>query len=108
MITVYLSGKITGLEKAVFESNFQKAEEFYKACGYNVVNPCKISEELLKEKPNATYDDFMKEDLNALSGCTHIAMLEGWETSPGAITEKREAKRLGLEVMYLRFIGGKK
>ena len=108
MKTIYLSGKITGLEKSVYEANFKNAELFYRACGYDVVNPCHISAELLKNNPNADYEDFMKADLKALAGCTHIAMLEGWETSPGARREKAEAKRLGLEIMYLRFIGGQK
>ena len=108
MKTIYLSGKITGLEKSVYEKNFQQAELFYRACGYDVVNPCHISAEVLKNKPNADYEDFMKADLKALADCTHIAMLEGWESSPGAKREKEEAERLGLEVMYLKFIGGKK
>ena len=108
MKTIYLSGKMSGLEKSVYEKNFQNAELFYRACGYDVVNPCNLSAMVLERNPKATYEDFMKEDLKALSGCTHIAMLEGWETSPGARREKAEAERLGLEIMYLRFIGGKK
>ena len=103
MITVYLSGKMTGLEKSVYEKQFKRGEEFYKSCGFDVVNPCKISEQVLSEKPNADYEDFMKADLQALSGCTHIALLEGWETSAGARREKAEAERLGLEIMYLKF-----
>ena len=105
MITVYLSGKITGLEKDVYEKNFQNAELFYRACGYEVVNPCHISAEVLKNKPNADYEDFMKADLKALAGCTHIAMVEGWETSCGAIREKAEAKRLGISVIYFKIKG---
>ena len=105
MKTIYLSGKITGLEKSVYEKNFQQAELFYRACGYEVVNPCHISAEVLKNKPNADYEDFMKADLKALAGCTHIAMLEGWETSCGAIREKAEAKRLGIVVIYFRIKG---
>ena len=108
MKTIYLSGKMSGLEKSVYEKNFQQAELFYRACGYDVVNPCNLSAIVLERKPNADYEDFMKEDLKALSGCTHIAMLEGWQNSPGARREKAEAKRLGLEIMYLRFIGGQK
>lgn len=106
MITVYLSGKMTGLEKEVYEKNFQQAELFYRACGYEVVNPCHISAEVLKNKPNADYEDFMKADLKALAGCTHIAMLEGWENSPGARREKAEAKNRGLAIMYFRISGG--
>ena len=105
---VYLSGKKTGLDKGVYEFNFMKAEQFYKSCGYLVVNPCVLAREVLKKNPKAEYEDFMKADLKALKDCTHIAMLEGWETSTGAKREKAEAERLGLEVMYLKMIGGKK
>ena len=106
MKTIYLSGKMTGLEKEVYEKNFQQAELFYRACGYEVVNPCHISAEVLKNKPNADYEDFMKADLKALAGCTHIAMLEGWETSNGAKRERAEAKRLGLIRVFYRTLGG--
>jgi hypothetical protein len=108
MIIVYLSGKMTGLEESEYTENFRNAEMFYRACGYEVVNPCNLSEIVLQRKPDATYEDFLKEDFKAISGCTHIAFLEGWESSPGAKRERAEAERLGLEVMYYRTIGGKK
>lgn len=108
MIRVYLSGKITGLEETVYKSIFQKAEDFYKACGFEVVNPVTIGEQVLKLNASAEYEDFMVRDLEALSTCTHIAMLEGWETSAGARREKAEAERLGLEIMYLKNVGGRK
>jgi hypothetical protein len=108
MIIVYLSGKMTGLEESEYKENFRNAEMFYRACGYEVVNPCNISEIVLKRKPNASYEDFVREDLRALSECTHIAMLEGWESSPGARRERAEAERLGLEIMFYKVIGGKK
>lgn len=108
MITVYLSGKMTGLEESVYKENFRNAELFFRACGYEVVNPCNLSEIVLQRNPNANYEDFMREDFKAISGCTHIALLEGWETSTGARREKAEAERLWLEVIYYRTIGGKK
>lgn len=108
MIRVYLSGKITGLEKGEYIRNFQKAEQHFKMAGYEVVNPVKIGEEILNKKPSASYEEIMKKDLEALQRCTHIAMIEGWETSPGAKREKAEAERLGLEIMQLKLIGGKK
>jgi hypothetical protein len=99
---VYLSGKITGLSKYEYTENFAKAERFYKGCGFSVVNPVKIGEEILKENPDAEYEDFMKADLAALKTCTHIALLEGWERSKGANREKAEAEKLGLEIMRLK------
>lgn len=107
MITVYLSGKMTGLAEEVYRENFRKGEQFYKACGYNVINPCDLSAGVLERKPDATYEDFMAEDFKAIGKCTHIAMLEGWENSPGARREKREAERNGLAIMFYRIPGGK-
>lgn len=108
MKTVYLSGKMTGLEESVYKENFRNAEMFYRACGYEVINPCNLSEIVLQRKPNASYEDFMAEDLRALRSCTHIAMLEGWESSPGAKREKAEAKSNGLTIMFYKIIGGGK
>lgn len=109
MIRVYLSGKITGLEKEVYTKTFARAEQHYLSAGYEVINPVKIGEALLSLNPKAKYEDFMIRDLEALSTCTHIAMLEGWEESNGAKREKAEAEKLGLEIMYLKlFDKGKK
>ena len=61
MKTIYLSGKMTGLAESVYRENFKKGELFYRACGFEVVNPCNLSEIVLKRKPDATYEDFMAE-----------------------------------------------
>ena len=105
---IYLSGKITGREKEDYTRQFARAENFYKTSGFDVVNPVKIGEEVLKINPKAEWQDFMIRDLEALRTCTHIALLEGWEESKGAKMEKAEAEKMGLEIMYLKFIGGNK
>ena len=105
---IYISGKITGLEKEVYTKQFARAEAFYKTSGFDVVNPVTIGEEILKNNPKAKWEDFMKEDLKALKTCTHIVLLEGWEESKGAKMEKTEAEKLGLEIMYLKFFGSRK
>ena len=105
---IYLSGKITGLDKEVYSRQFARAESFYKTGGFDVVNPVKIGEEVLKINPKAEWEDFMQEDLKALRTCTHIVLLEGWEESKGAKIEKAEAEKLGLEIMHLKIFGGKK
>ena len=108
MTRIYLSGKITGLDKEVYTKQFERAETFYKTSGFEVINPVTIGEEILKNNPKATWNDFMKEDLKALRTCTHIVLLEGWEESKGAKMEKTEAEKLGLEIMQLKFFGSKK
>lgn len=105
---IYLSGKITGREKEDYTRQFARAESFYKSGGFDVVNPVKISEVILKQNPDAKWEDFMKKDLEALKTCTHIALLEGWEQSKGAKIEKAEAEKSGIEIMYLKLFGGKK
>lgn len=105
---IYLSGKITGREKEDYTRQFARAESFYKTGGFDVVNPVKIGEEVLKINPKAEWQDFMIRDLEALRTCTHIALLEGWEESKGAKMEKAEAEKMGLEIMHLKFYGGRK
>ena len=105
---IYLSGKITGLDKEVYTRQFERAETFYKTSGFDVINPVKIGEEILKQNPSAKWEDFMQKDLEALRTCTHIVLLEGWEESKGAKMEKAEAEKMGLEIMYLKFYGGRK
>lgn len=105
---IYLSGKITGREKEDYTRQFARAETFYKTSGFDVINPVKIGEEVLKINPKAEWQDFMIRDLEALKTCTHIALLEGWEESKGAKMEKAEAEKMGLEIMYLKFYGGRK
>ena len=103
MTRVYLSGPITGLPEEEYTRNFARAEQHYRTAGYEVVNPVKLSQALLLEKPDADYEDFMTVDLEALRSCTHIALLAGWENSKGAVREKAEAERLGLEIMRIQF-----
>ena len=105
---IYLSGKITGREKEDYTRQFARADSFYKTGGFEVINPVTIGEEVLKINPKAEWQDFMIRDLEALRTCTHIALLEGWEESKGAKMEKAEAEKMGLEIMYLKFYGGKK
>ena len=108
MIRVYLSGPITGLSEEEYTRRFARAEQHYRTAGYEVVNPVTIGQELQKTNLHPSYEDYMKADLEALATCTCIALISGWEDSPGAAREKAEAERLGLEVMQYKEIGGKK
>lgn len=103
MTRVYLSGPITGLSEEEYTRSFARAEQHYCTAGFEVVNPVELGKALLLKNPGASYEDFMLVDLEALRSCTHIALLAGWENSKGAVREKAEAERLGLEIMRIRF-----
>ena len=102
MTRVYLSGPITGLPEPEYTRLFTRAEQHYRTAGYEVVNPVELGKALLLKNPGASYEDFMSIDLEALRSCTHIALLSGWENSKGAVREKAEAERLGLEIMQYK------
>ena len=55
MKVVYLSGKMTGLAESEYKEKVRNAEMFYRACGYEVVNPCNLSEIVLQRNPDASY-----------------------------------------------------
>ena len=89
--TVYISGPITGVENYLF--NFNKAEEYLKGLGYNVINPAKFNSIL----PELDYEQYMKVDFALLDLCDSIYMLDGWRDSKGANREYGYALGKGLK-----------
>lgn len=82
---VYVSGKITGLERSVAVANFARAEKFLKNKGYEVVNPTQLCDE------NVSWDDAMKICIAELVKCDAIYLLPDWQDSKGAKIEIQEA-----------------
>ena len=50
MRKIYLSGPITGFDVKEYHAKFERAESFYKDIGFEVVNPVRISDEILAKK----------------------------------------------------------
>ena len=96
---IYISGKISGLNLAVAAQNFEEAESLlkqrYSKYEVNPVNPMKI-----KHKENASWEDYMKEDIGALLQCDGIFMLKNWSESKGARVEYAIARELKLPIFY--------
>jgi nucleoside 2-deoxyribosyltransferase len=91
---IYIAGPISGrIEEA--EKEFNQAEVFLNAKGYEVVNPMKLPHD-----HNKLWSSYMRECIFALYECDTIYMLENYRQSPGAMIERRIAMDLDMEVIY--------
>jgi len=91
MKTVYIAGKITGLEN--YKDNFNKAEEELKAKGYICMNPSILGE-------GFPYKSYMPICLAMLEACDTVYMLNNWKDSKGAKVEHEYAKIQGKKIIY--------
>lgn len=89
---IYISGPMTGLPDLNFPA-FNAAAAALRRQGYQVTNPAEINP--IGEK---SWSACMRADIKALCDCDTIALLEGWESSPGATLELHIAERLGMRV----------
>lgn len=94
---LYISGKITGLEKSEYMKKFANAQLKLISLGYSVINPAAVNS-MLPEDTN--YDEYMRMSMTMLEMCDGIYMLDNWQDSKGANMELERAKELGLKVYY--------
>jgi hypothetical protein len=96
---IYISGKISGLPEEEYKQRFKQAEEYLLGKGYAVYNPVEASviQETYQE---LGYAACLAKCIAMLRFCTHIYMLEGWESSNGAIAEKAFADAVGIDTVY--------
>ncbi len=92
---IYISSKITGNDNYVWD--FERVEKRLIAEGHEVINPC----ELPHEHEDA-YEEYMKEDIQALLECDRIYMFGEWFKSEGAVMERAVARICGIQCMYER------
>jgi len=100
MRKVYISGKISGKPKTQYQREFSEAEKFLKSMGYYVVNPASDEYFDSHEFSNKSYREIIAIDIQVISICDTIYMLQGWEGSNGAIVENAFAKATGLTILY--------
>lgn len=86
---IYLSGPMTGLPDLNFPA-FRTAARALNRAGYVVVNPVDVNPD-----PTTSRYDCMRNDLRAMADCDAIALLPGWEHSPGANRELHNALSMG-------------
>lgn len=99
---VYIAGKMRGMPFFNFPAFDEAALRFHEA-GWRVISPADLDRlhGFTEEMPPPS-KEFLREailrDLQAISTCTAIALLPGWETSQGVRVELALAQFLGLEV----------
>lgn len=90
MITVYISGKITGIPFSDAWQKFEWAELQIERLRMTPVNPMK------KELPAcATWKEHMIEDIRLLLDCDAIYLQTDWKDSVGASIEAYIARQTG-------------
>ena len=97
---IYISGPIS--HDPYHEGAFNKAEEYLRHLGYEVINPVDIPEEEFDgpDRDVKKWEYFMRASIKLLMDCDQIYMLEGWEDSRGAKLEQKIAKELAMPSMY--------
>lgn len=97
--TIYISGPMTGLPELNFPA-FNAAAAALRALGHAVVNPADLN------PAGASWQACLRADIKALCDCDTLALLPGWEGSPGAHLELHVAHRLGLLVVPMGLLLG--
>ncbi len=95
---IYISGPITN--DPDYMEHFNEAEERLKAKGYEVINPARSINDLMKSIGwELDYNSILCMDIAMLQSCDAIYMLRGYRNSNGAKTERIFAVMLGKKFM---------
>lgn len=99
-VLVYLSGPITARDGATVEGNVASGLAVYLECvQLGIPAICPHLSAAFPSSWQVPYEQWMALDLALIARCTHVLLLPGWQTSPGARREIVEAERLGLPVV---------
>ena len=102
MKRIYISGPISGIDRAVYLSAFAEAERRLRAKGYDTLNPTRLPpSRWLWIYKVLGYRLTLLYDLWHLMRCDGITMLAGWEQSRGARLEKATADIFNIKVITL-------
>lgn len=93
--TIYISGPMTGIPLLNFPA-FHDAHHQLRIMGFDVVNPAEVNPD-----SEASRYTCLRHDLAALTHCDAVALLPGWEHSPGARRELENALAMGFIVAPL-------
>lgn len=91
--TIYIAGKVTGLDYAQVEQKFNAMEANLIKAGFNVLNPLKIVND-----PNCDWQKAMDMCLERLPEADGMVLLYDAPQSKGALEEIKHARRLEIPI----------
>lgn len=98
---VYLSGPITAADGHSVQENVDAAIAVYLRLMRNGVNAfCPHLSALVPEAFGIGYERWIEYDFAMIDVCSHMLMLDRWESSPGAVRERVYAMMMGKIVVY--------
>ncbi len=97
-IIVYISGRYAGDTDTNLRLAREEAIRVWEA-GYTALCP-HLNTYHFEQDCKCTYDDYLAGDLVLLQKCDCVLMLQGWEQSNGARTEKEFAELNRIPVFY--------
>lgn len=90
---IYMSGRMTGVANHNFPA-FRHYTQKWREAGYEVCNPA----ESFDGQTGLPRSVYMRKDITDLLGCGGLALIPGWDQSPGAILEACIAKHIDIPV----------
>ena len=96
--TIYIAGKITGLDPKEARMNFKNAQEYIESATefFIVKNPMQIN----AKQNGHEWKDYMLKDIEVLFNCNAIYMLKNWKDSKGARIEHCIAIEMNKYILY--------
>ena len=95
---IYISGRMSGLSETEIISRFRQAELELSVKDCKAICPCDFMD--LFVNVGMSYSDILLRDLDILSRCDGIYLLENWKDSKGARAEKAFAEATNKIIMY--------
>ena len=96
MNRIYLAGPMSKLPEHNFP-RFRIVTAQLRALGWQVTSPVEICEDA-----SLPWGQLMRADIRAMLLCDELVLLEGWESSDGALLELAIAHRVGMPIRQLR------